>query len=108
MTHQAVSTRASNVVSSQRRTAVSRSKRVVTPPDPSGRGLRSQAVSGGITISAADGVTLEAELALPDAPARAGAVLCHPHPQFGGTMRSIVIGALFRALPAAGVVCLRF
>jgi alpha/beta superfamily hydrolase len=65
-------------------------------------------VTGGITISAADGVALEAELARPDAPARAGAVLCHPHPQFGGTMRSIVIGALFRAMPAAGVVCLRF
>jgi alpha/beta superfamily hydrolase len=35
-------------------------------------------------------------------------VLCHPHPQFGGTMRSIVIGALFNALPAHGVTCLRF
>jgi len=35
-------------------------------------------------------------------------VLCHPHPQFGGTMRSLVISALFDALPAAGVACLRF
>ena len=35
-------------------------------------------------------------------------VLCHPHPQYGGTMRSIVISALFSALPAAGVTCLRF
>jgi uncharacterized protein len=35
-------------------------------------------------------------------------VLCHPHPQFGGTMRSIVISALFGALPDAGVTCLRF
>src|SRR3979409_2684200 len=35
-------------------------------------------------------------------------VFCHPHPQFGGTMRSIVISALFGALPAAGVTCLRF
>ena len=35
-------------------------------------------------------------------------VLCHPHPQFGGTMRSIVISALFGALPAVGVTCLRF
>jgi alpha/beta superfamily hydrolase len=39
---------------------------------------------------------------------RAGAVLCHPHPQFGGNMRSIVTSALFAALPAAGVACLRF
>jgi alpha/beta superfamily hydrolase len=35
-------------------------------------------------------------------------VLCHPHPQFGGTMRSIVISALFGALPNRGVTCLRF
>ena len=35
-------------------------------------------------------------------------VLCHPHPQHGGTMRSIVIGALFGALPHVGVTCLRF
>ena len=35
-------------------------------------------------------------------------VLCHPHPQYGGTMRSIVIGALFDALPPRGVACLRF
>jgi alpha/beta superfamily hydrolase len=65
-------------------------------------------VVGGITIGAADGVALEAELARPDAPVRAGVVLCHPHPQYGGSMRSIVIGALFGALPSAGVVCLRF
>ena len=31
-----------------------------------------------------------------------------PHPQYGGTMRSIVISALFDALPAAGYSCLRF
>jgi alpha/beta superfamily hydrolase len=35
-------------------------------------------------------------------------LLCHPHPQFGGTMRSIVISALFDALPALGSSCLRF
>jgi alpha/beta superfamily hydrolase len=35
-------------------------------------------------------------------------VLCHPHPQYGGTMRSIVISALFADLPDAGVDCLRF
>ena len=36
------------------------------------------------------------------AAARGTVVLCHPHPQYGGTMRSIVISALFEALPAAG------
>jgi alpha/beta superfamily hydrolase len=54
-----------------------------------------------------DGHRLEAELA-PASDARAGMVLCHPHPQFGGTMRSIVISALFQALPTSGVTCLRF
>jgi len=54
-----------------------------------------------------DGHLLEGELRVASAP-RAGMVLCHPHPQFGGTMRSLVISALFGALPAAGVTCLRF
>jgi uncharacterized protein len=61
-------------------------------------------------LTTTDGVTLEAELASPSGGAlpRAGMVLCHPHPRFGGTMRSIVISALFGALPDAGVLCLRF
>jgi len=63
-----------------------------------------------LTLSTDDGLTLEAELAPSDAgaPARAAVVLCHPHPQYGGTMRSIVISALFDALPSAGCACLRF
>jgi alpha/beta superfamily hydrolase len=61
-----------------------------------------------IACATADGLALEAELARPDAAPRAAAVLCHPHPQAGGSMRSIVIGALFEALPRAGVTCLRF
>lgn len=59
------------------------------------------------TCATSDGLTLEAEFARASAP-RAAAVLCHPHPQAGGTMRSIVISALFEALPGAGVTCLRF
>jgi alpha/beta superfamily hydrolase len=61
-----------------------------------------------IELKTADGVTLEAELSIPAGPPRCGIVLCHPHPQYGGTMRSIVISALFDALPARGVPCLRF
>jgi len=62
-----------------------------------------------LTITTADGVALEAELARPaDGEPRAAMVLCHPHPLHGGTMRSIVISALFNALPDAGVTCLRF
>jgi alpha/beta superfamily hydrolase len=55
-----------------------------------------------------DEVVLEAELASPSGTPRARVVLCHPHPQYGGTMRSIVISALFEALPRSGVACLRF
>jgi alpha/beta superfamily hydrolase len=60
-----------------------------------------------VAVVTADGHTLEAELAAPDQE-RCAMVLCHPHPTYGGTMRSIVISALFAALPAAGVTCLRF
>ena len=60
------------------------------------------------TLVTADGVRLEAEHAPAQGTVRAGAVLCHPHPQYGGSMRSIVIGALFDALPTAGVSTLRF
>jgi hypothetical protein len=60
-----------------------------------------------VSIVTDDGHTLEGELAVADRE-RCGMVLCHPHPQFGGTMRSIVISALFGALPAVGVTCLRF
>jgi alpha/beta superfamily hydrolase len=61
-----------------------------------------------LTLPTRDGVQLEAERALPPGSSRASVVLCHPHPQYGGTMRSIVIGALFDALPDAGLTCLRF
>jgi uncharacterized protein len=60
-----------------------------------------------VSIVTDDGTTLEGELAVADGE-RCGMVLCHPHPQFGGTMRSIVVSALFGALPALGVTCLRF
>jgi uncharacterized protein len=59
-------------------------------------------------ITTSDGLTLEAELAVSETAPRAAMVLCHPHPQHGGTMRSIVISALFEALPRVGVTCLRF
>jgi alpha/beta superfamily hydrolase len=59
-------------------------------------------------LTTTDGESLEAQLAPATGAPRAAMVLCHPHPQYGGTMRSIVISALFEALPAAGVTCLRF
>lgn len=59
------------------------------------------------TLQTADDLDLEAELATPPHP-RAAAVLTHPHPLYGGDMRSLVTGELFRHLPRAGVQVLRF
>jgi alpha/beta superfamily hydrolase len=61
-----------------------------------------------VSLTTDDGLTLEAELAPATGSPRAGVALCHPHPQHGGSMRSIVISALFEALPPAGFTCLRF
>ena len=58
-------------------------------------------------LRTADGLSLEAEWTAP-AGAHGIAVLCHPHPQYGGTMRSIVISELYSALPKLGFACLRF
>lgn len=60
-----------------------------------------------LELHSVDGPVLEAELCLPDR-ARAAVVLCHPHPQHGGSMRSIVTSELFRTLPEAGLAVLRF
>jgi alpha/beta superfamily hydrolase len=60
-----------------------------------------------VRLQAADGVALEAEWSAA-ADAHATAVLCHPHPQYGGTMRSVVISALFTSFPERGISCLRF
>src|SRR5262245_44673228 len=58
-------------------------------------------------VRTSDGLALEAEWSDTVAPS-ATAVLCHPHPKYGGTMQSIVISALFGALPTYDIACLRF
>jgi hypothetical protein len=58
-------------------------------------------------FASADGTLLEGELAAAADPV-AAAVLCHPHPQYGGSMRAGIIGDLFRALPERAVTTLRF
>jgi len=68
------------------------------------------------TCTTADGLVLEAELGPADRGrgddggrrATAAVLLCHPHPQYGGTMRAGIIGSLFEALPHAGATVLRF
>ena len=59
------------------------------------------------TLRSTDGLALEAELRLPPQP-RAAVVLAHPHPQQGGSMRSLVTSELFRTLPAHRLAVLRF
>jgi alpha/beta superfamily hydrolase len=60
-----------------------------------------------LVLTTADGLALEGELTLvPDAVA--AVVLAHPHPQQGGSMRSLVTSELFRGLPGHGVSVLRF
>jgi alpha/beta superfamily hydrolase len=60
-----------------------------------------------LTCTTADGLSLEAEIAVPDAP-RGAVVLAHPHPQHGGSMRSLVTSELFRTLPGSQLAVLRF
>lgn len=68
--------------------------------------------SSGITrrtigFAASDGTPLTGDLALPEAP-RAAAIVCHPHPQYGGTRFDHVVGAVHEALLRAGIASLRF
>lgn len=55
-----------------------------------------------------DGSALEGLLWVPEGGGAAGAVLCHPHPLHGGSMKNHVVVALWEALAAAGIAVLRF
>ena len=67
-----------------------------------------------LTLTTADGVTLEAELQLPPTESAGGTttegavVLAHPHPLQGGSMTSLVTSELFRLLPEQGLGVVRF
>ena len=54
-----------------------------------------------------DALTLEGELVLEDGAAR-GAVICHPHPQYGGDMDNPVVLAVTSALRDTGHATMRF
>jgi alpha/beta superfamily hydrolase len=51
---------------------------------------------------------LECAIDTPPAAARGVAVLCHPHPQFGGTMDNKVVQTLARAFVQLGYTSVRF
>jgi uncharacterized protein len=61
-----------------------------------------------IEFPAEDGTVLEGRLTAPDGDAVGGAVLCHPHPEYGGSMDSWMMPVLQRAVVAAGWTALRF
>lgn len=61
----------------------------------------------GPTITTSDGVELETILQTVDQP-RGAIVLCHPHPQHGGTMRHPLIGAIAKRAVAERLDVLRF
>jgi len=59
-----------------------------------------------VSIPSTD-ATLDGRLAQPTSP-RAGVVLCHPHPAFGGNLEAGPIPMLARALSSKGYATLRF
>jgi alpha/beta superfamily hydrolase len=60
-----------------------------------------------LALETIDGVVLDAEAAIPPGP-WAAAVVCHPHPLYGGDLHNNVVDALVRALSGAGVAAVRF
>jgi uncharacterized protein len=58
-------------------------------------------------LRSTDGLELEAKLWIPDEP-RAGLVLCHPHPQMGGTMNAPLLVAASEELVQRNWNVLRF
>ncbi|KAI9014028.1 Alpha/Beta hydrolase protein [Hyaloraphidium curvatum] len=61
-----------------------------------------------LAIPTPDGCLLAGDLSLPTGPARAAAVVCHPHPQYGGDRFNSAVDAVFKAFPRAGIAALRF
>ncbi|MEX2625492.1 MAG: alpha/beta fold hydrolase [Ilumatobacteraceae bacterium] len=58
-------------------------------------------------LTTSDGHALDADLVVPEHP-MAAAVICHPHPQFGGNRHDHVVSRLFEVLPRHGCAALRF
>lgn len=60
-----------------------------------------------ITVAVADGTHLEARIAVPE-DLRAGIVVCHPHPLYGGDMDNPVVLRVQEVCAALGFSTLRF
>lgn len=60
-----------------------------------------------VRFPAVDGGDLAGDVAEAASP-WAGAVVCHPHPAYGGDRHNAVVDRVFRSLAAAGVTAVRF
>jgi alpha/beta superfamily hydrolase len=60
-----------------------------------------------VTFSAGE-ITLEGLFATPTQSPTIGAVVCHPHPLYGGEMHNSVVSALVAAFQQEGIATLRF
>lgn len=71
---------------------------------------RKTTVRKDVWLTAKDGVRLEASVALPSehGPVTRLAILCHPHPLYGGTMDNAVLAAIEQALVSRDMAVLRF
>ena len=61
-----------------------------------------------IRFQAADGVSLEGEIRLPEGEARASAVILHPHPQYGGSKDHPILWNVRNDLARRGLAVLSF
>lgn len=61
-----------------------------------------------VLLTTSDGHELAADISTPDVEPAAAAVVCHPHPQYGGNRFNPVVDAVFRHLPTLGITALRF
>jgi uncharacterized protein len=60
-----------------------------------------------LILPGADGV-LEVRCHLPSVPSDCGAIICHPHPLYGGTLENKVVHTLARGFIELGAYTLRF
>ncbi|GIW42180.1 MAG: alpha/beta hydrolase [Candidatus Binatia bacterium] len=83
--------------------------RVFRPGEGSGApGAVSQAIHSEPVAFSSEGLRLEGDLCAPPGRLRAAAVVCHPHPLYGGDRNNNVVVALARALCESGASALRF
>ena len=74
----------------------------------SGIGAHAEGAIEHITFQTEDGLVLEGEIRSPDGAQRASAVICHPHPQQGGSKDHPLLWAVRNDLAHRGFVVLSF